>query len=111
MSLRTRARWTRLAAALLTTAALLPALHDASSHRTLFAGDAASVTSAACDAGTLAPELCPICLAGHSAAAVLAAPDTSSAAILATIARLPAAPLLPARAPIGAAGPRAPPAA
>jgi hypothetical protein len=111
MSLPARARWTRLAAALLTAAALVPALHDASSHRAIAGGDEPGLASASRDAGALAPELCPICLAGHSAAAVLAAPDASSAPILAAPARLPAAPLLPARAVAGAAGPRAPPSA
>jgi hypothetical protein len=111
MSLPARARWTRLAAALLTAVALLPALHDASSHQAPLAGDGASVASAAHEAGALATELCPICLAGHTAAAVMGAPDTSPAPILAAIARLPETPLLPARAAFGAAGPRAPPAA
>jgi hypothetical protein len=106
-----RARWTRLAAALLTAAALVPALHDASSHQAILGGDAPSVAAASCDAGALAPELCPICLAGHSAAAVLAVPETTATPILAALPRLPAAPLLPARAVIGAAGPRAPPSA
>jgi hypothetical protein len=111
MSLRARARWTRVAAALLTVAALVPALHDASSHQAILAGDGTSVASASTDAGALAPELCPICLAGHSAAAVLAVPDTSTARALPVLARLPAAPRLAARAATGAAGPRAPPSA
>jgi hypothetical protein len=110
MSLRARARWTRLAAALLTAFALVPALHAASSHQAILDGDGPAVTAEACDA-RLAQELCPICLAGHTAAAVLAAPASASAPILAALPRLPAAPLLPARHVSGAAGPRAPPSA
>lgn len=108
------ARWIRFAAALLSAAVLLPALHDAAGHRAARTHDAVSIQAASGDPGpALSPESCPICLATRSvqAKALRTQPHASRAKSVSTTPALPQAPRVASRAVPGATSPRAPPSA
>jgi hypothetical protein len=104
-------RRVRLAAALFAVAALVSALHDALTHGAPSIGANVALPAASHESGTSEPELCPICLAAKNASGVPIAHGAELTPPLATIARLPAPPLLAARLVTGTASPRAPPSA
>jgi hypothetical protein len=109
MARSARETWIRLTATLLAVAALLPALHDALSHRALSPGEVSSVGAALPEAGTPAAETCPICLAKKQTSALCAPARAHSAVAPAMIARAPAPPLVSHGVVLGAASPRGPP--
>lgn len=105
--------WVRFAAALIAAAALLPALHDASSHHAYTTHGGVSLDAAAGASHDALSESCPICLATRSVhgKALRVQPQAPHAKPLSAGPALPPAPLLAGRTAPGTASPRAPPSA